>query len=330
MCDTCGLGYSSNFENLNSVGDQTNFDIWSCLTCGFNGCGNKNHNHILRHYQETLHNCAINLADKHKVFDFNHDNFVDRIRLSDSASFDRKETQCEISRYMTDPCSSLLPCLFLEYDEDLVVNSKLEKLAEQYQQILIWRMNQTRLFYDKKLKQVWDAVRQDPYNQQEMQFNQKCEIIDKTDLKKNQNQSSAHQWTRYIKTSLHNEHAKLIKQVEVVKNKILELQNERETLRALNKQLKLNNVELSNRIESDLRSTEHAKSFGRFVHSPYFVCTLIIYCYLFSAQIIELESQVSNLMHALESDDQAQCAPSSSRSRSRKLMLENRSCAGSD
>lgn len=262
MCNACGIGHTANFHNKVSYGDEIDCDIWACLTCGFNGCGNKFHNHMYQHYQETLHNYALNLGDKRKVFDFNYDNFIDRIVLTDSTSVDwsRSETQNDSNK--TETCSSLFPCLLVEYDEDLVVNSKLEKLAEQYQQILIWRMNQTRLFYDKKLKQVWDAVREDKFNHLEIISNQQLEMTDIGESTKCRKQSSKHQWTKYIKTSLHNEHTKLVKQVEVVKNKILQLQKERETLRALNKQLKLNKLELSNKIESERSGVESAKSFG--------------------------------------------------------------------
>jgi len=48
---------------------STDAALWCCLVCGFLGCSIYAQNHILHHYQETLHTYALNVVSK-QVWDF--------------------------------------------------------------------------------------------------------------------------------------------------------------------------------------------------------------------------------------------------------------------
>jgi hypothetical protein len=60
-----------------------NSDVWTCLICGFIGCGKKNLNHIGAHYEETLHTYAMN-NDTRQVWDFTYDGYIHQFIFSNN------------------------------------------------------------------------------------------------------------------------------------------------------------------------------------------------------------------------------------------------------
>lgn len=262
ICNTCGFAHKRqpvvpNTLPPKSLSQDFDLDIWVCLTCGYSGCGEHGANHIYQHYQETSHNYVMNTQFRHKIYDFVRDNFVHRLILMDSSVTSHIESNLESAKFI-EKCDSEM---MINEDEQLIVGSKLEDLARQYQQLLVWRMNQSRIFYNQKLNQIWSAVTEDTNAFDTSNKKDIEQLVPWTNGKISFDKNLT--WTKCIKSSLNLEHSKLSRQADVMKEKLTRLRKEKEILEVLHKQLLLNKRDLSIQLENESAQVLEAQQFGR-------------------------------------------------------------------
>ena len=259
---------------------QQQEDVWLCLVCGFTGCGWQHQNHIEQHYQETLHTYALNIHHPSKVWDFAGNGFVHRLILERSeegeegAVPDTKTKVAEVSREgagnlpgvmgmgMGEEAGdyrSLMPPLD-ESDQQAMVQQKVDRLLGQYQQILVWRLTQNRLFYEDKLRQVWQSVQvSHPLGTPDEKEHKLEEKTAGSGGEEAAASSSSLLWTRHLRASLAHEQSRLLKQCESTKEAIHRLRHEEEIAREFHKHLQLNRGEWGERVvraRLRLRETE--------------------------------------------------------------------------
>jgi hypothetical protein len=146
-----------------------------------------------------------------------------------------------------------------EESREAVVNNKLDKLMMQYQELLVWRLSQNRLFYEEKLKNIWSSVQN--FHNSSTSTNQGKEGGLENEGKEwssSSSSSSAKQhpqqqnyeisWMKNIKLSLLQEQNRLAKQCDMMKEKIQQLEREEGISKEFHRHLIMNKKEWEERV----------------------------------------------------------------------------------
>lgn len=76
--ESCFICSSSNILNPICHSCQSSKDIWSCLICGFNGCGRYNQGHALEHFLNTNHRFSL-FIESRGIWDYQLDGYVHKV-----------------------------------------------------------------------------------------------------------------------------------------------------------------------------------------------------------------------------------------------------------
>lgn len=281
---------------------QDNTDIWLCLICGFTGCGSYRRNHIFNHFQETSHTYALNTLNQ-SVWDFAGDGYVHRLALESNVGSSSdgissggipKMKVTEVDGY-SEPRSPAISSPFSpgsttntlhgvrssgyrsqiaplsDRQERELLSSKQDQILSHYNQILQWRLRENSLFYESKIKQIWDSVDQtksgSQQNKQQGLHGKKASVEDvitggphggvgaEEDTMINYLQSPlpkvevSKSLIDNIKHSLQTEKRKLLKQCELMKEKIQQAEKENDIGKSLHAALTKNLNLMHNKVK---------------------------------------------------------------------------------
>ncbi|GMH60612.1 hypothetical protein TrRE_jg12579 [Triparma retinervis] len=138
--------------------------LWICLICGDSNCGDMetptnsavatpftsaSNSHAFDHYASTLHAYALEVTSQ-KVFNFAEQGFVHRLV---SAKGDGKIVQVAGGE------SSMEPSEWMDEEEEMLWNRKLEGLAAEYNEMLRHELEKTRNHYQEKILAIKAAYR---------------------------------------------------------------------------------------------------------------------------------------------------------------------------
>jgi hypothetical protein len=153
QCMVCHLVANSSPIKVPVNEANNNASVWCCLICGFLGCDIYHNNHILHHYNETLHTYAINTSNGH-VWDFAGGGYVDRLasyygdsdaevtNALDTAALVTTNKLVEVEpqyhvRGISDFRSHLPNNILSDEDEKWVVNCELANAAKEFKKIYL-------------------------------------------------------------------------------------------------------------------------------------------------------------------------------------------------
>ncbi|KAL8553513.1 hypothetical protein ACS0TY_001995 [Phlomoides rotata] len=123
----------------------TSKDPWSCLICGFVGCGRYEKGHASGHWSDNHHRFSLDL-EKLQIWDYVGDRYVHRLNQS---KLDGK------SVVLYSQCCSVKECGTCEYaDEGLdgaLLNSKIEGILDEYNCLLASELDKQRQHYESLL-----------------------------------------------------------------------------------------------------------------------------------------------------------------------------------
>lgn len=136
-----------------------------------------------------------------------------------------------------------------EETEERILNDKLDQLLSQYQEMFVWRMTQNRLFYEDKLKQIWNTTSEVITAEQTIGTTSSSAALPSASANaQNLSMMENLSWMKNIKVSLIQEEQRLMKQCDVIREKISHMQREDEVSRELHKHLLLNQKEWEDRV----------------------------------------------------------------------------------
>ncbi|RHW70003.1 Ring finger domain/Zn-finger in ubiquitin-hydrolases and other protein [Trypanosoma brucei equiperdum] len=96
-CPLCRFSMSSLETKCNACG--TCQDLWSCLVCGWVGCGKGRHGHSIRHFHSTGHSCAVQNSTSriwnYRASTFLHHQLAMELGYEDDARAERAAAQEE-------------------------------------------------------------------------------------------------------------------------------------------------------------------------------------------------------------------------------------------
>jgi hypothetical protein len=146
-----------------------------------------------------------------------------------------------------------------EEHQELFINNKMDKLLSQYQQMLVWRMTQNRLFYEEKLNNIWSSV-QNYCNSSSgsagLEGKEEVPNPGRSLSQENGNNkesgcsssSSSVPWMKNLKLSLVHEQHRLLKQCDSLRENTLRLKHEEEITKEFHKHLVINRKEWEERV----------------------------------------------------------------------------------
>jgi hypothetical protein len=230
--------------------------LWCCLVCGFLGCSIYASNHILQHYQETLHTYALNVASK-QVWDFagggyvasrlttaSPDDAVGATAASSSASSSlgacagpRKIIEVHRADGLTAADSgrpapvsawgrSLSVAALSSEDESAVVNRELELAAAEFREIYDAQVEQCRRHFDEQLAKLRGFMAEQGMGGSETTATA----------------GGSAAWGKKVLHSLHNEKHKLLQLVDKSAGKLRGVEKEAVVLGKFNSSLRDNIV----------------------------------------------------------------------------------------
>lgn len=264
-------------------------DIWLCLLCGFTGCGGSRRNHILLHFHDTSHTYALNTTNQ-SVWDFSGEGYVHRLALESNlcdgenetltAAVQPKSKLTEVDGYRG-PLAPTIPrdphgrgersqiAPLSDRQERELMSCKQDQIFTHYNQVLQWRLKENSLFYESKIKQIWDSVEYRKPSGKISAIKQQGQKGTKSDFgeaaprvmarENNEGVSELYQspLTKIeisrslldnIKQSLQTEKRKLVKQCELLKEKIRQAKKENEVGKSLHGALTKNLVVMKQRV----------------------------------------------------------------------------------
>ncbi|ONK60228.1 uncharacterized protein A4U43_C08F15760 [Asparagus officinalis] len=129
----------------------TSLNLWSCVICGFVGCGRYKEGHAVRHWKDTQHCYSLDLETQ-RVWDYVGDSYVHRLNQSrGDDKLDKLKSNC---RYTTENCESLT-CS--EEDPGIystMLNSKVEAMVDEYNRLLASQLESQRQYYEGLLEET--------------------------------------------------------------------------------------------------------------------------------------------------------------------------------
>ncbi|KAL6629059.1 hypothetical protein ACP70R_028824 [Stipagrostis hirtigluma subsp. patula] len=140
MCSICGTS-----ENL-----------WICVICGYVGCGRYKGGHAIEHWKETQHCYSLELETQ-KVWDYAGDNYVHRLIQSKT---DGKLVEYNCHGDHTADSSCLL-CSGDAGMNEALLNSKVEAIVEEYNELLTSQLEKQRNYYESLLLEVKEETEQE-------------------------------------------------------------------------------------------------------------------------------------------------------------------------
>ncbi|KAJ4748076.1 zinc finger (ubiquitin-hydrolase) domain-containing protein [Rhynchospora pubera] len=143
-CPVCRYCQQQAESTCSICGQSEN--LWLCVICGFVGCGRYKEGHAVRHWKETQHCYSLELETQ-RVWDYVGDNYVHRLIQSKT---DGKLV--EISGDQQDEISRTCDC-----DEDLseaLLNSKVEAIVEEYNNLLTSQLENQRKHFESLLLEI--------------------------------------------------------------------------------------------------------------------------------------------------------------------------------
>ncbi|VAI55994.1 unnamed protein product [Triticum turgidum subsp. durum] len=133
MCSVCGTS-----ENL-----------WICLICGNVGCGRYKGGHAIEHWKETEHCYSLELETQ-KVWDYAGDNYVHRL-IQSKTDGKLVEYNCYGGHEADGICSI---CSGDAGMDEALLNSKVEAIVEEYNDLLTSQLDKQRNYYESLLSEV--------------------------------------------------------------------------------------------------------------------------------------------------------------------------------
>lgn len=281
----------------------------------------------MQHYLQTSHTYALNIFDR-KVWDFAGNGYVHRLILQQSSDSpeitnngtesanvnlleeDRSNTVQSSSFKFTEVSPPYNPHSNASYyrpinpplsnqEEDLLVGSKMESMLNQYNEILAWRLQQSRDFYEAKIKSIWEnaiqsqkgslvGVKSISHAGSSSSANnlpaEQLNLLETVNSSKNSSGKDSLDWLQRVKNHLLNDTNKLQSKCVLLREKIAAARKEQENYIAMEHQLQSNMIEWERKVreaEQSLKTTE-----GRF-----------------HGDIIALEKKVQLLLNKLEDDN---------------------------
>ncbi|KAL0220175.1 hypothetical protein RCL1_000030 [Eukaryota sp. TZLM3-RCL] len=122
-CAVCR--YCVSAENQKCLRCGQSSDLWSCLVCGYIGCGRQSNGCALNHYKETGHAFSIDLSTQ-RVWSYSEDSYVHRL--------------------LTD-----LEGKLVSVDMPKESSSKVETVVQEYSTLLEEQIEQQRIFYESQI-----------------------------------------------------------------------------------------------------------------------------------------------------------------------------------
>ncbi|XP_078161898.1 BRAP2 RING ZnF UBP domain-containing protein 2-like [Carex rostrata] len=120
-------------------------NLWMCVICGFVGCGRYKEGHAVRHWRETHHCYSVELETQ-RVWDYVGDNYVHRLIQS--------KTDGKLVELSGDQGEEIDSC---DCDEDLseaLLNSKVEAIVEEYNNLLTSQLENQRKHFESLLLEI--------------------------------------------------------------------------------------------------------------------------------------------------------------------------------
>ncbi|KAK3152320.1 hypothetical protein QOZ80_2BG0157310 [Eleusine coracana subsp. coracana] len=133
MCSICGTP-----ENL-----------WICVICGHVGCGRYKGGHAIEHWKETQHCYSLELETQ-KVWDYAGDNYVHRL-IQSKTDGKLVEYNCHGGHAADSTCSI---CSGDTGISEALLNSKVEAIVEEYNDLLTSQLEKQRNYYESLLLEV--------------------------------------------------------------------------------------------------------------------------------------------------------------------------------
>ncbi|XP_062223879.1 BRAP2 RING ZnF UBP domain-containing protein 2-like [Phragmites australis] len=133
MCSICGTS-----ENL-----------WICVICGHVGCGRYKGGHAIEHWKETQHCYSLELETQ-KVWDYAGDNYVHRL-IQSKTDGKLVEYNCHGDHAADSTCSI---CSGDAGMSEALLNSKVEAIVEEYNDLLTSQLEKQRNYYESLLLEV--------------------------------------------------------------------------------------------------------------------------------------------------------------------------------
>lgn len=148
---------------------RSTVDLWMCLICGHTGCGRYRGSHAAKHFEETGHGFALEVADgrgartgrqgSESVWDYRRDAYVHRLGAEDSV--ERGDVERFEDPGVTDESSELEKAVGVRLGGDgevksatrsvdaALVQAKLDSLATELTQLMVSQMEMQRAHYEK-------------------------------------------------------------------------------------------------------------------------------------------------------------------------------------
>ncbi|WOK95068.1 BRCA1-associated protein isoform X1 [Canna indica] len=128
----------------------TSENVWICVICGFVGCGRYKEGHAIRHWKDTQHCYSLELETQ-RVWDYVGDNYVHRLIQSKT---DGKLVELNFHCTHADEKYGSCECnVDFGFDEALL-NSKLETVVGEYNDLLTSQLDNQRKYYESMLLEI--------------------------------------------------------------------------------------------------------------------------------------------------------------------------------
>ncbi|KAK1360084.1 BRCA1-associated protein [Heracleum sosnowskyi] len=136
-------------ENSKCFICQTSENVWICVICGFVGCGRYKEGHAIRHWKETQHCYSLELETQ-RVWDYVGDNYVHRLIQSKT---DGKLVELNHRCAHGDDGCGICECGSDPSFEEAQLNSKVEAIVNEYQELLTTQLENQKMYFESLLKE---------------------------------------------------------------------------------------------------------------------------------------------------------------------------------
>ncbi|XP_017254931.1 BRAP2 RING ZnF UBP domain-containing protein 2 isoform X1 [Daucus carota subsp. sativus] len=140
-------------ENSKCFICQTSENVWICVICGFVGCGRYKEGHAIRHWKETQHCYSLELETQ-RVWDYVGDNYVHRLIQSKT---DGKLVELNHRCVHGDDGCGICECGSDPAFEEAQLNSKVEAIVNEYQELLTTQLENQKMYFESLLKEFEES-----------------------------------------------------------------------------------------------------------------------------------------------------------------------------
>ncbi|KAF2749767.1 zf-UBP-domain-containing protein [Sporormia fimetaria CBS 119925] len=170
-CPVCRYTSSSLFPSSSSADDDvevecavcgTTQNLWICLICGNTGCGRYDEAHAFKHFEETGHAYAMDLA-ANTVWDYVGDGYVHRLiqNAGDGKPFSEAPSHEQYSDHgdgHTDGQGGGTGAGVTAYSTDMLPRSKVDAMATEYTYLLTHQLSSQRAYFEEQVKRAVDKA----------------------------------------------------------------------------------------------------------------------------------------------------------------------------